>query len=161
MTACTQLTILRISQNIFLSLQNLEVRNHWEIWAQFPPHEILQFFNRQRHFSEWNFSGNNPVFFMQKMKRKWSVEFWNQSFPHSLQIEYVEPISFGFEMLAWRSEVRPVFTGLAGRGDTRTERSRCIILELQWISLFLSNIIDHPAATKLGNTSNSWRGGIA
>ena len=29
---------------------------------------------------------------MQKMKRKWSVEFWNQSFPHSLQIEYVEPI---------------------------------------------------------------------
>lgn len=157
MTACTHLSIPRVLQNTFLC----------KVWKsgttekfEHSSHHMRYFCSSTgRHFSEWNLSGNDPTFSMQKMKRNWLMGFWNQNFPHSLQVEYIGPIR-GLNLRSW----------IEGKGSdqcpqswlevwyTGTGESRCIILGLLWISVFLNNALHHPAAAKLGNSSHSWGG---
>lgn len=99
----------------YISLQSLEVRNHWEIWAQFPPHEILLLFYRQ-------------AFLRMKSLRKWPYLLYAENEEELVNgiLELKLPSQsagrihwahqrFEFEKLDWRQGVRPVSTGLARR----------------------------------------------
>ena len=95
---------------------------------------------------------------MQKMKRNWSVEFWNQSFPHSLQIEYVGPIR-ALDLRCWPEGQGSDQCSQDWLGGGTQEQRGPDASFWSYNEFLSSSATSFTIQLPLGNPSNSWRGG--
>lgn len=158
MTAGTQWTTPWESPRVqYPGLQDLEIGSPGEIRAQLPP-GVLALFRSLGCFSGWNWAT------LGSLCRQWRGNGQRDPGPKASLTVCRDDASGSSEF--WLSgeaglgaRVRPVLTGPMGEWEKAIGESGYSFLALEWVPLFLSNMVHQPAAGKLRTpSSNAGRG---